>query len=246
MIFSQRDPRWANQRLGTNDALTLGSAGCYTTSLAMVATHFNKDTDPARLDDIFTNNNFYLAGYLGTPNILQKAFGDIQFVGQYDCAAIPCDMNQLNAYNQVDRECVIQVDFNHNPADGIQTHFVRMESYVNGVLIVDDPWTGERIDFAARYGNPVSTIQSLTFYTVPGFGAPANPAPPEPPAPTPIPAPEPTVPPAEPPKPVPIVVDPQEFVDLTKRVSALEKLVSIVWGFLLRYKTFQKFKKGKE
>lgn len=172
MIYSQRDPRWAHQRLGTADGVTIGGYGCYTTAQADVASDYGIDVNPAQLDDIFTANENdpygkggYVQGDLAWDGMLAKVYPDkFEFVGVYNCQNNPCDLNQLKPYDEYGKEAIIEVDFDHNPADGIQTHFVRMAFFNNGDPIIDDPWTGERIVFSSRYGSPAETIQKVVFY----------------------------------------------------------------------------------
>ena len=62
-IFSQRDPRWARQRLGTVDGTSIGSHGCLITSIAMMDDAFdpNNPWTPARVDDEFTDKHHLLS-----------------------------------------------------------------------------------------------------------------------------------------------------------------------------------------
>lgn len=174
MIFSQRDPKWASQRLGTADGYTLGGYGCYVTAMAMVATHFGKDINPAQLDDVFTEGNMYVQGGMAVDGMLSRVYPDIAYGGAYHCETVPCDLEQLNRAFKYSTEAIIEVDFNHNPADGVQTHFVRFNSWDGTTLLVDDPWYGDRVNFADRYGDPTTTIQKIVFYDGPALVAPVE------------------------------------------------------------------------
>ena len=62
-LFKQADSRWGGIRLGVCNGLTIRTAGCAITSLAMIFNYYQPDfTDPGRLDNCLTNNNGYVSG----------------------------------------------------------------------------------------------------------------------------------------------------------------------------------------
>lgn len=186
-IYSQRDPRWASQRLGTCDGTTIGGYGCYISSMAMVGSHFGHGETPADLDNIFTDRNLYVDGCLCVDNMLQSVFPEINYIETFDFSSRPADLSVLR--NSYEDEYIIEVDFDHNSNDGIQTHFVRFVSWDGQTLIIDDPWFGTEDNFATNYGTDFgTTIQKIVHYRGPSpVAAPA-------PEPAPAPAPEPVVP----------------------------------------------------
>ena len=197
VIYSQRDPRWASQRLGTCNGTTIGGYGCYISSMAMVGSHFGHGETPADLDNIFTDRNLYVGGCLCVDNMLQSVFPEINYIETFDFSNSPANLNVLR--NSYEDEYIIEVDFDHNPNTGIQTHFVRFVSWDGTNLIIDDPWYGTEDNFATHYGTDLTTtIQKIVHYR--GPSPVAEPAPvPEPVAPTPepvvpAPAPEPVSP----------------------------------------------------
>ncbi len=179
--FSQRDARWSSQRLGTVNGITIGGYGCYVTAMADVATHFGKDTNPSELDNWFTDHDSYVDGDLAVDGMLSWRYPDIVFAGTYNCQNEPANLNVFNDFNTYEHEAIIEVDFNHNPNDGIQTHFVRFNSYDpnTGRLMIDDPWYGDEVNFADRYGDPTVTIQKVVKYYGPSLpqAVPAQTAP---------------------------------------------------------------------
>lgn len=205
--YSQRDPQWAGQRLGTCDGVTIGSDGCYIAAYANIASHFGKDVTPASLDDICTNR-FYVNGCLCTDDLLQKVYPDIVYQGTFHFEDRPADFSVL--VNTFQDEYVIEIDA--NPAvPGVQTHFMRFYDYFNGVLRVIDSWTGQLISVSDVYGDAATAVQKIVHYVGPA-PAPTTPPPAVPvvdPAPV-VPEPhvaEPVVVP-DPPQPIPIVITP--------------------------------------
>lgn len=58
-LFSQGDPRWAEEKLGISPNDTLGSAGCALTSAAMVLASYGVKFDPQRLNWYLIDHNGY-------------------------------------------------------------------------------------------------------------------------------------------------------------------------------------------
>lgn len=165
--YSQRDPQWAGQRLGTVNGATIGQYGCYVTSFAMTAGYFGHQITPNALDDIFTNKNLYADGDLiSNDNDLSQVFSDIQFVQAYSYVNDPADLNLLKELSGNDSIAVIlEVDFDHNPTDGLQTHFVCLHEYDGNTFKIYDPWYGTDDDFSLHYGdNPAQTILKFIVY----------------------------------------------------------------------------------
>ena len=166
VIYLQRDPRWAGQRLGTVDGSTIGQYGCYVSSLAMVAKYYGHDVTPASLDDLFTNGKFYNNGNLCSDDILQKVFADCKFVRAYNYPNTPADLNLLKTLiSDLTISVILEVDFNYNPADGIQTHFVECVDCDGTKVTIADPWYGGIVDLSVHYGNnPAQTILKYVVY----------------------------------------------------------------------------------
>ncbi len=165
-IYSQRDPKWASQRLGTVNGSTIGQYGCYLTCDAMTAGYFHHEITPNALDDIFTNKKYYVSGNLLTDDALTKVFPEIVYQKTYSYKDVPADLNLLRQLAQDDTLAIILcIDFDHDPNDGIQTHFVCVQSYEGNILKIYDPWYGTEDDFALHYGNnPGLTIQKVVVY----------------------------------------------------------------------------------
>lgn len=61
-FFSQRDPRWSGNQLGSCPGTTIGSAGCAITTIAMAGARSVSNFNPASLNTYLTNNGGYLNG----------------------------------------------------------------------------------------------------------------------------------------------------------------------------------------
>lgn len=132
----------------------------------MTAGYFHHEITPNALDDIFTNKKYYVSGNLLTDDALTKVFPEISYQKTYSYKDIPADLNLLKQLAQDDTLAIVLcIDFDHDPNDGIQTHFVCVHSYEGNNLKIYDPWYGTDDDFSLHYGNnPALTIQKFIVY----------------------------------------------------------------------------------
>lgn len=183
-VYCQRDPKWASQRLGTVNGSTIGDYGCYVTSMAMLSCYYGHVVTPAQLDDILTDKNLYVneSGQYKAPanlmvdNNLTRVFPDITYQKTYDFSSKPADLGLLKKLSDdANTTVIIGLDFDHNPANNIQYHFVALwkaDATDADSIWVFDPWDGRTKPFSASYGNdPALTIQKFVVYT----GTPAQP-----------------------------------------------------------------------
>jgi len=170
---SQRNPAWAGHPLGHVAGATIGAYGCFITVAAMILTHYlGRPIDPVDVDDAMDALGLYIQGDLWPDGALPTLYG--HFGGQgamveegpWDFVGKPADLSTLAMDDTQER--LIVIDFDHNPADGIQTHALR--AFSGSPIVVDDPWYGTRDPFTLHYGaNPALTIQKVVGYKVPGF-----------------------------------------------------------------------------
>lgn len=149
--LSQRDPRWANIRLG-NSYLTLGSDGCLATDFAMVI-GVNPDEFNARLKAVggFTGANIYW-------QMIDDAYPNCEYVWAYDCYYIPAPLNEIDKLLQ--RGISVMV---HTLKNGYQ-HWVLIVGKNGDDYIINDPWDGVRCSFRERYGDPARWIYRIRAY----------------------------------------------------------------------------------
>lgn len=79
-FFSQKDPKWKNDILGSCRD-TLGQSSCFLTSLCNLNLYlkFTKKLNPPEMNDLFTRNNLWTAGCLiNAPKI--AAYFDLEYI----------------------------------------------------------------------------------------------------------------------------------------------------------------------
>jgi hypothetical protein len=209
--YSQNDPQWKNDPLGTDGQWTVGQAGCLITSGADVLKAFGHDITPGDLNRLAQENGLITAdGDINRWDWLHVLFPEVlTFVEHVEWGSAPAPLDYFDIRNDLDAEIILMID--DSPASGIQTHFMRTVGW-NGAedVIVDDVWDGIRKGVSA-YGarwNPAvhakSIIYNATKYT--RYVPPAVPTPVEAPPATPEPTPTEPIPAA--PATPPVATDP--------------------------------------
>jgi hypothetical protein len=134
-FFSQRDPRWANNRLGTCST-TIGQQGCVITSIAMAGARSVYNFNPATLNTYLTNNSGYASGCLVVWSAPAKIDGSGGFTyigtGTVGSAANLKSVTNLNRF-------AVARSYRFSP------HYVTIIGYYNqGTYLSDfvylDPW----------------------------------------------------------------------------------------------------------
>ncbi len=165
-IYSQRDSAWASQQLGSVAGATIGQYGCILTCHAMKAGYYGHEIKPNALNDIYKQRNLYVSGDLLSDADLHAVFDDIQLIDTRNYQDVPADLNylkQLAADNTI--TVTLELDFDHDPNDGIQTHFVELHDFDGTNLTIYDPWYGTDDNFTLHYGtNLAQTIQKFAVY----------------------------------------------------------------------------------
>ena len=163
MIFSQRDRRWAKNRLGYS-RLTIGGYGCLITSYAMVLRFYGRKTDPAMINRLLTKNGGYTSGGALYWNVLPNIYDyDQKLVDVRNRPVTRDELDELKRYVK-DRPAIIQVDMNPNTARQ-DMHFAVVYGYENGQFLIADPWTGDTATLQ-RYFGAANTSESKAIYRI--------------------------------------------------------------------------------
>lgn len=160
-IYGQRDNRWALQRLGTTNGITIGSHGCVVTSMSMLASYYGHQIFPNQLDDFLTNNSLYYDGDLFVNGSISKLFPDIKFDKVVFCETTPAPVDQIKAYLDQGKPVVVSLlNF------GVR-HFILAVGYDGDRIYANDPWQGDQVAINDRWGNPVTKILQINFFSGP-------------------------------------------------------------------------------
>lgn len=175
-LFSQRDDRWKNKKLGTSN-VTIGGYGCLVTCFAMVAKYYGKDTDPDRLNQElikvsgFANDKKEIMGALSNRYVwksITKIYSDITEpkLTETPLAVSSSQFEAIAAETNSGRPVILKVDFIPATTE-VDEHYVVVMGATKAedgtwTLIVADPWYGDKASLV-RYGVPSKTIQRFIF-----------------------------------------------------------------------------------
>ena len=135
MQFSQRDPRWAADLLGSSD-ITLGRAGCLVTAAATMVADWGVATDPGRLNAWLRSHGGYFRGNLLIFSTLAGL--GAQCIGYVDCKAVPAPVTRMRDALSAGNVVLAAVDW--SPGGAVQSHWVRVLALDERDGQVMDPW----------------------------------------------------------------------------------------------------------
>lgn len=161
-LFSQRDPKWANKKLGFGNC-TLGTDGCLVTSLAMLATYYGKETDPDRLnEDLKKVNGFSGALYIWKS--ISKIYEDIKNVRMIWTPDPVTDdqFSEIDEHLEGGQLIILEVDWNPNTV-AVENHFVLLIGKSSNGYDIADPWTGQ-LERLSKFGSAKYAIQKYILY----------------------------------------------------------------------------------
>ena len=135
MQFSQRDPRWAADLLGSSE-ITIGKAGCLVTAAATMMADWGVTTDPGRLNAWLRSHGGYVRGNLLTFSTLAGL--GAQCLGYVDCKTVPAPVTRMRDALSARNVVLAAVDW--SPGGTVQTHWVRVLALDERDGQVMDPW----------------------------------------------------------------------------------------------------------
>ena len=138
-ILSQRDPKWAPDKLGSSQ-LTLGKFGCTTTCISMLTDFFGCFQSPLQI--AHNIHNYTKEGLIIWENL---KFDKMKFDTRIRWA--PGENVINNALRDLNQAIMLEVN-NHS-------HWVLAlrKTLIGKSWIVADPWSGDKCDVLKRYHN---------------------------------------------------------------------------------------------
>ena len=164
-VFGQRWAPWGGAHLGTS-SVTIGHEGCALTAAAMLLRTYGVATTPGQLNSWLVAHGGFVAQDLlvwGVVASAAKAMGHpITYVGYGST-----NLATIDRYLAAGQPVIAQVALDGN------MHFVLLTGLgPDGVIWMNDPWTGDTTTFQSRYGNPATGIQSVRLYSGSPVAAP--------------------------------------------------------------------------
>jgi hypothetical protein len=164
--FSQADPAWKNIKLGTSTVATIGSHGCLLCDVASILTYYQKDTNPARLNDDLKRVNGFYQGSLLVYGAVTQIYPDvtIDWSNYIDCSTESAPLDKIDAILQSKRLVIVKVDFKPATSE-LNEHWVTIIGKTeDGSYLIMDPIDGSEQFFQARYGDPARYIFKIVVF----------------------------------------------------------------------------------
>lgn len=149
-IQSQRDPRWADVKLGTS-GVTIGGYGCAITCWAMWLNAVTRQNnhDPLTVNNALLDFGGYVSGNLLAWQKLPAIYIGVKYDGRIDCPTTPAPLNEIDDMLERDLPVIVYVDFSTAP--NLQQHFVLITGKQGDNYVIRDPWHGDE-SLITRYG----------------------------------------------------------------------------------------------
>lgn len=132
-MYLQDDKRWETTKLGTSQD-TIGQSGCLLTCFTMIAENCGHPEIPPTLNRKFIDRGLYLNQCLLGAGTISTLYPDIVYGGDF---AFNNDQVKewLTNYN-----IIFKLDYDSNPNDGFQTHFVLLDRVDTEIYLHDPIW----------------------------------------------------------------------------------------------------------
>jgi hypothetical protein len=83
-FYSQQDPKWKGQLLGTDKSITIGSYGCLLTSMTMVSSSYGFDITPEQMNEKMRQAGGFQGAFV-MPVFINKAVPGMRQINYIDC-----------------------------------------------------------------------------------------------------------------------------------------------------------------
>ena len=151
-VFSQRDPRWKDEKLGFSQS-TIGEFGCLLADMAMVAAYYGFDVTPLSLNKKMKQANGFQEAFI-IPARLPAALPGMVFRDYRRCRNQPAPLAEINAALKRGHPVVVEVDY--APRSGLQSHWVVLYEKRGKDYLIRDPWPyppeEEEVTLLSRFG----------------------------------------------------------------------------------------------
>ena len=165
-VLAQRDPRWANVKLGYSPTITIGQQGCLITSLTMVLNHYGYNETPSTVNAKLQDPKIH--GFVaGQPNMYWKsplAVWSIDYPVWREPWFGKTDLNEINTWLAKGAWALVHVDLDIETS-AIEQHWVVLTERVGDDYRTLDPWQGDEILFSTRFGKPENGIYRVCIYS---------------------------------------------------------------------------------
>ena len=178
--YSQRNNAWASKKMAPS-SLTLGQAGCLVTCVSMAVNNYAVNSDPGTACDALVKvNGFAPSGDLLLRSV-EDAFPGVHYLDRTystNCletnlqrTLIDAVLGSVKKLLRLGQPVPLWVD--------AVDHDQRADHWVLAVdwetdLLIHDPWSGDRVAFKDRYGDPYKAVYGHMALLGPPVSFPAS------------------------------------------------------------------------
>ncbi|MEZ4644622.1 MAG: SH3 domain-containing protein [Chloroflexota bacterium] len=135
----QNDSRWKDNKIGTQNALTIEQVGCLLTSMAMIVNHFGANETPASLNERMKANNGFTGAWIKSAQVPgQFPQLGMQRQKRVQCEGTPAPMSLIDSGLQQGSLIAVRVDW--TPDANIDSHWVVLYQKQGDDYLMWDPW----------------------------------------------------------------------------------------------------------
>lgn len=173
-LWSQRDLRWANDRLGTSQ-WNLGQRGCLVTAIAIGLTAaLDTEISPGHLNALLTANNGYVGGGNLAFEAIARLYPPIKFIERVIFRYKPAPAADIAKWANEGQIVVVQVDMDLTDPD-VDQHWLIVTGGTEDIMNIQDPWPRpvyqKRFELPPAYckqdWDPARAIYAYARYGVP-------------------------------------------------------------------------------
>ena len=108
----QNDPRWANNKIGLQNSLTISQVGCLLTSMSMVVNYFGGNVTPASLNDMMKASGGFNGAWVKSAQVPSQ-FPQLGMKRQKweQCEGTPASVDLIDAGLEAGSLIVARVDW---------------------------------------------------------------------------------------------------------------------------------------
>lgn len=166
--LKQRDPRWANLKLGFSN-VTIGGYGCAITALAMLLNYrsaFVTFWNPPKVNSELVRAKAYRDTNLVDWQRIPEVFPDAHLIysGRIDTPKTPAPIDRIDALLRAGMPVIVKVDSDLGKPD-VQEHFVLVHGKVGANYTIADPYKNAATLCPAYGATPAIAVVAMILYS---------------------------------------------------------------------------------
>jgi hypothetical protein len=158
--LSQNDSRWKDILLGNSATYTLGQAGCYVTSFAVLSYYYGVPLSPTDINQKLKDAGLFSGGLISADDDLEKILPSIKYVKSLNYPG-PADLQILkDLLSDPSTSVIVEIDLGNK-----EVHFTPVIACDGTNVTILNVWDGHVADLKSVYGDPATVILKYVVYS---------------------------------------------------------------------------------